>query len=82
MLVMQLAADLPDAVTQPFEQLLGWMFWLICLAGVGRLFWIGGQMGHAHNNPHAEPPDTPLGVIVGLIIGSSAAGIAGALVSF
>ncbi len=35
MLVMQLAADLPDAVTQPFEQLLGWMFWLICLAGVG-----------------------------------------------
>ncbi|NED69069.1 hypothetical protein G3I15_49940 [Streptomyces sp. SID10244] len=82
MLLTHLATDLPDTVTQPFNQLLGWILWLLCLAGVARLFWIGGQMGHAHHNPHADPPDTPLGVVVGLMVGSSAVGIAAALVTF
>lgn len=56
MLITQLAEQLPEAVTGPFEQLLGWVLWLICLAGVARLCWIGGQMGHAHHNPHSDPP--------------------------
>lgn len=82
MLLTYLAADLPETVTEPFNQLLGWILWLLCLAGVARLFWIGGQLGHSHHNPHADPPDTPLGVVVGLMVGSSAVGIAAALVTF
>lgn len=74
--------DLPSAVTTPLNQLLGWVMWLLCVAAIARLLFIGGQMGHAHNNPHAEPPDTPLGVVLGLCFGGAAAGIAGALLTF
>lgn len=74
--------DLPSEVTRPLNQLLGWIMWLLCVAAIARLLFIGGQMGHAHNNPHGEPPDTPLGVVLGLCLGGAAAGIAGALLTF
>lgn len=76
------AGDLPKDVTAPLNQLLGWIMWLICLAGIARLLWIGGQMGHVHDHPAADPPDSPLGVVIGLIVASAATGIAGALLVF
>lgn len=75
------ATELPAAVTQPFNQLLGWIMWLLCLSGIARLLVIGGQMGHAREHGH-DAPDTPVGVFIGLIVATSAAGIAAALVSF
>ncbi|MBY4575989.1 hypothetical protein ACN94_20805 [Gordonia paraffinivorans] len=75
-------SDLPKDVTEPLNLLLGWIMWLICIAAIARLFWIAGQMGHVQDHPASDPPDTPLGVIIGLIVASSASGIAGALLSF
>lgn len=70
---------LPPAVTEPLQQLIGWTMWLICLAAVGRLIWIGGEMGHHRSDPSSEPPDSPVWVFVGLIVAASSSGIAGAL---
>lgn len=67
--------------TGAFNTLLGWIFWLICAAAVGRLIWIGGHMGYSHNHPNVEPPDSPAIVLVGLVLAGSASGIAAALLT-
>lgn len=78
---MVLAADDLATFTQEFNTLLGWLMWLVCLAAVGRLLWIGGHMGYSHNHPHTEPHDSPAVVLIGLIVAASASGIAGALLT-
>lgn len=74
---------MPNTVTDPLEQVLGFALWFVTLAAVGRLVWIGGEMSyHRHHPGETQPPDTPVWVFVGLIIASSASGIAAALLQF
>lgn len=74
---------LPSEVTQPLEQVLGYGLWFVMLACVGKLIWIGGSMSyHRHHPGEVDPPDTPMWALVGLIVASSATGIAAALLQF
>lgn len=73
---------IPAEAISALEKLIGWLLWLVCAAGVLRLMWIGAQVGHDRNHPSSDPPDSPLGVFVGLIVASSASGIAAALLTF
>lgn len=73
---------LPAEVTTELNKLLGWLLWVICAIAVGRLVWIGAQMGWDRSHPSADPPDTPLGVLAGMFLASAAGGIAGYLLIF
>ena len=71
---------MPSQVTEPLEQVLGYALWFVMVAAVGRLLWIGGEMGyHRHRPGDVDPPDAPTWVFVGLIIASTASGIGAAL---
>ncbi len=71
---------MPDTVTEPLTQLLGWASWLACLGAVGRLIWIGAEFGHAKQTGDGSP-ETPVWVLIGVIVVSASSGIAAALLS-
>lgn len=73
---------LPAEVTEQFDMLLGMLLWVICALAVGRLVWIGAEMGGARSHPSADPPDTPFGVFAGMFLASASSGIAGYLLIF
>lgn len=74
---MVIAAQLPDSVTTPLMQLLGWLGWLVALLCIARAMWCGGLLAlHAHRG---EATEGLIAALLAAVLLGSAGALAAAL---